>query len=42
MSRFPAVGHGAPDGGEGIDFGIKFICDPSGQVIAKRPSIRRR
>ncbi len=30
------VGHEAPDGGEGIEFwGQSFICDPSGQIIAK-------
>ena len=30
------VGHEAPDGGEGIEFwGQSFICDPSGQIVAK-------
>lgn len=30
------IGHEAPDGGEGIQFwGQSFVCDPSGQIIAK-------
>jgi N-carbamoylputrescine amidase len=30
------VGHEVPDGGEGIEFwGQSFICDPSGEILAK-------
>ncbi len=30
------VGHEAPDGGDGIEFwGQSFICDPSGEILAK-------
>ena len=30
------VGHEAPDGGEGIEFwGQSFLCDPSGEILAK-------
>jgi N-carbamoylputrescine amidase len=30
------IGHEAPDGGEGIEFwGQSFVCDPSGQILAK-------
>lgn len=33
------VGHEAPSGGDGIEFwGQSFICDPSGQVVAKASS----
>lgn len=30
------VGHEAPDGGDGIEFwGQSFVCDPSGEIVAK-------
>jgi len=30
------VGHEAPDGGDGIEFwGQSFVCDPSGEILAK-------
>ncbi len=30
------VGHEAPDGGDGIEFwGQSFLCDPSGEILAK-------
>jgi N-carbamoylputrescine amidase len=33
------VGHEAPSGGDGIEFwGQSFICDPSGQIVAKASS----
>ncbi len=33
------VGHEAPSGGDGIQFwGQSFICDPSGQIVAKASS----
>jgi N-carbamoylputrescine amidase len=35
------IGHEAPDGGDGIEFwGQSFICDPSGQILAKASADR--
>jgi len=35
------IGHEAPDGGDGIEFwGQSFVCDPSGQILAKASADR--